>query len=300
MSTKGDRRGEIASSPVVARRAVLSVRGDRWEFVADTVVREVHLALSAGGEPLATLACSPQDLGDLVHGFLFTHGVIRTADDVAGLTFEGAGNEDEAVRATSGENPSITLAVEFADRATARMAQEQLREVRFVPSGCGQAPQAGMPTAEPAPGSALAPGAVPALARLIQTLSPVFLATGGVHAAALVDLASLAEPDPANLTPIVVREDIGRHNAVDKAIGFCLRNGVDQRSTALVVTGRLSADLVHKAQAGGIPVLVSRSAPTDVAIELAEAAGIALIGFARHDRFNVYANWWRLRLAKDR
>jgi len=77
-----------------------------------------------------------------------------------------------------------------------------------------------------------------------------------------------------------------------------LTHRVAPASTGLVVTGRLSADLVAKAAAAGIPLVVSRSAPTDVAIEMAEEAGITLIGFARQDRFNVYANWWRLQLTE--
>jgi FdhD protein len=179
----------------------------------------------------------------------------------------------------------------------AQLARERLSGVRFVPSGCGQAPP---PTSSPEAllldgATGWQPAFIPALARLIQGASPVFAATGGVHASALVDLS---EPmgDPVLPRPLVVREDIGRHNTVDKVIGWCLTHRVAPASTGLVVTGRLSADLVAKAAAAGIPLVVSRSAPTDVAIEMAEEAGITLIGFARQDRFNVYANWWRLQL----
>lgn len=296
MSGSNSRVQQAAETEAVAGRTVLAVHGEHWQFAPDVVVREAHLGMLVGGQLLATLACSPQDLADLVYGFLYTHAVISSVGDVSALAFAGTDDEAAAARNSSATAPEIAVEVSFRDQFTVQLARERLSGIRFVPSGCGQAPPPGSPQAaapeiEPGWRSTL----IPALGRLIQAASPVFAATGGVHASALVDL-SVRLSDPARVHPLVVREDIGRHNTVDKVIGWCLTHQVAPASTGLVVTGRLSADLVAKAAAAGIPLVVSRSAPTDVAVEMAEAAGITLIGFARQDRFNVYANWWRLEL----
>jgi FdhD protein len=298
MSGPRHRAGQVASSAAFAERSVLTVQGGRWQFAADVVVRETHLGMLVDGERLATLACSPHDLTDLVHGFLFSQAVIGAASDVCELAFAGAVDEAEAARNSSATAPEIMVEVSFRNRSTAQLARERLSGVRFVPSGCGQAPPQNSPEARASSAATIwQPALIPALARLIQGASPVFAATGGVHASALVDLSDPAA-DPAQPRLLVVREDIGRHNTVDKVIGWCLCNRVNPADTGLVVTGRLSADLVAKAETAGIRLVVSRSAPTDVAVEMAEAAGVTLVGFARQERFNVYSNWWRLRLTE--
>jgi FdhD protein len=299
--TNSRARSELASMPEsVIGRAVLTVNAGSWQFTQDAVVRELHLELWTAGRRLARLACSPQDLAELATGFLFTHGVIAHAGQIAAISFGDEERDEAGIRLPGTADPTLRATIAFRETALVDRAFAQLAEVRFVASGCGQAPPTGE-VPDPLTGgdsTATLPWAsVPALGRLIQAASPVFGATGGVHAAALVgweDVANLSR-DGA-LAPLVVREDIGRHNTVDKVVGWCLRNAVSPAATVLVTTGRLSADLVHKAAAAGIRIVVSRSAPTDVAVEIAEAAGITLIGFARHDRFNVYSNWWRLRL----
>jgi FdhD protein len=284
----------------VVNRAILTVNAGKWQFAPDRVVRELHLDLWTAGRRLTRLACSPQNLTELVTGFLFTHGVITHASQIGTLSFGDQERDEASIRWPDAADPGLRATISFTETALADHAFARLAEVRFVASGCGQAP----PTSDTS-GSLSGQGAnatlpwasVPALGRLIQGASPIFGATGGVHAAALVswdDAADLLAG--GTLTPLVVREDIGRHNTVDKVIGWCLRNGISPDATLLVTTGRLSADLIHKAAAAGVRVVVSRSAPTDVAVEIAEAASITLIGFARHDRFNVYSNWWRLRL----
>jgi FdhD protein len=115
----------------------------------------------------------------------------------------------------------------------------------------------------------------------IRALQPLFLATGAVHGAAAVDLAG---------EPIVVREDIGRHNAVDKVVGRLLLDGrLPADNLALYVSGRASFELVQKAWAAGFVAMIAVSAPSSLAVEAARSAGITLVGFARGDRLNIYS-----------
>ncbi len=276
------RAGEKGRRPsATARRWIVRARGGSWRFAVDPVVLESHLLISDRSGPLAALACSPEHLEELVLGFLFTHQAITGVASVRRVEVEDAPDGD------------LVALVDFASPEDAAGARSALAETRFVVSGCGQ------PAGEPAQGTAgsraalLSPPSIARMARLIQEASPVFLATGGVHASALMGLPEGAGAEPELL---VVREDIGRHNTVDKIVGWCLIQDIPRAGQALVVTGRISADLVQKCAAAGFEVVVSRSAPTARAIDLAEAAGITLIGFARHDRFNCYTNWWRISL----
>jgi FdhD protein len=120
----------------------------------------------------------------------------------------------------------------------------------------------------------------------LQHASVLFRQTGGVHAAAVTDCVMLS----------AFAEDIGRHNAVDKCLGRCLAEGTQLETRALLVTGRLSADVLSKAIRVGLPVVVSRGAVTSQAIELARSADVAAVGFARGPMMNVYTAPWRLGL----
>jgi FdhD protein len=120
---------------------------------------------------------------------------------------------------------------------------------------------------------------------LLRSSQPTFSSTGGLHAAALFT---------ADGTAKVVREDVGRHNAVDKVIGFALRGGLPLEESVLMVSGRLSFELVQKAVAARVPVLAGISAPTSLAVRMAEALGVTLVGFLREGSMNVYSHSTRI------
>jgi len=247
-----------------ADRMVRAVRHDRGD---DEVAIEEPLEIRAGGEPLAVTMRTPGNDEELALGFLFGEALIEEAR-AAGPT------EDLAANTVEVEGPLVRRP---ADRrfytssscgVCGKGALEQV-EVGAAPVGWeGQAPRellAGMPE------------------RLQQ---PGFTRTGGLHATGLFDLDG---------TALCVREDVGRHNAMDKVIGWALReDALPLAGRALCVSGRLSFELVQKAARAGAPFLVGVGAPTSLAISLAEAQRITLCGFAREGEINVYSGAGRV------
>lgn len=231
---------------------------------ADAAAREVPLTLVLDGSELATLLCSPSDLKELACGFLFTSGIINSAADLKSLTV------DEG-RWTA-----------FADlRAPSPLGGTALK--RLYTPGCGNGTMyysvaALACRAKTSSGLALTPEEVTALAAELHRLAKVHMETGGTHAAAL--------GGPGGIE--IFREDIGRHNALDKVIGARLLAGGNFRDAVLLSSGRVSSDALLKAGRCGAAAVISRGAPTSQAVRLARESGITLIGFARGSRFNVY------------
>jgi FdhD protein len=123
-----------------------------------------------------------------------------------------------------------------------------------------------------------------ALAKEFQHRSQVFRATGGVHSAALCDAKDI----------LIFSEDIGRHNAIDKIFGECILEDIPTDDRIVITSGRVSSEVLLKTTKRNIPIVISKSAPTDLAVDLAVDLGITLIGFARGRRMNVYADGWRV------
>lgn len=167
-----------------------------------------------------------------------------------------------------------------------------LRRNLYASSSCGICGKAtienALATAPPLVGDAATFGAavIRSFPAQLAASQDVFRSTGGIHAAGLFD---------ANGHLLVVREDIGRHNAVDKVVGWAAVRGLlPLTSHALMVSGRVSYEIVQKALAARIPLVAAVSAPSSLAIELAEACGIAVVGFLRGESMNVYSNPWRV------
>ena len=278
---------------------ILRIDGGKQEWVDDLVTEEVPLRLLVGPRRLATLLCSPADLEDLVRGFLYTAGFIERGEDIRSLAINRA---------------TWSAFVELAPH----IDPEGLRLPGVVGSGCGAIlPEDGAGgdggdtvggtdsagdgelaagagggclgaeeekngvagPAGPQPSNWMTPEHVSAIMHEALQASEVHRRTGGVHMAALADASGV----------IYLREDIGRHNAVDKVIGAHLAASGFFGDKVLLASGRLSSELLTKALRCGVPVLVSRGAPTDRSIALARQRGLTLIGFARGRRMNVYA-----------
>jgi FdhD protein len=263
----------------VRKLKIERIVGERREEVEDRITEEITLRLLAEHRRIAELMCSPGDLEDLVRGFFFTNGFIGAADQIRKVVIN---------RATW--TAFIELAAEI-DVSTFRLGG-------VIGSACGSAvpldgeqeddgPEAGeAPVSVRVVGTTqrVSAGQIGALMEEFRSLSELHRQTGGVHAAALADQLRL----------LVFREDIGRHNAVDKAIGAYLLRGDSFSDKLLLTSGRLSSEILHKASACGLPIVVSRSAPTDRCVALARERGITLIGFARGRRMNLYSHGERI------
>lgn len=269
---------------VTSRTPVLRIRGPLWSTRPDTVASEEPLEIRLGGTPLAVTMRTPGDDFDLVHGFLTTEGVITSGADITGLRY--CNSVDEA-----GRNTYNVVDVDLAPGVQA--PDTALDRNFYTTSSCGVCGKASIDAIRSttrfdvaADGTRLALESLLALPDRMRAAQEVFDRTGGLHAAGLFTTAGEL---------VALREDVGRHNAVDKVIGEAVR--ADRLPLAwhvLMVSGRSSFELTQKAAMAGIPVLAAVSAPSSLAVELAEATGITLIGFLRGDDCNVYSHAERL------
>jgi FdhD protein len=228
---------------------------------------------------LATLAVTMRTPGndtELAAGYLFTEGVVQRRDDIV------------AVRSCRGGS----IRVELSNDATIDLARLDRRS--YVSSSCGTCGKTSLEAVRTTPVWRLSLAApvvddtlIRSLPRLLRRAQSVFDATGGLHASALFEVDG---------TLIGLREDVGRHNALDKVIGSELLAGrLPAPERILVVSGRVSFELVQKALMAGISIVAAIGAPSSLAVELARESGMTLIGFVRDDRFNVYAGVERVR-----
>jgi FdhD protein len=242
---------------------------------------EIRLRPDAGARPesfVVTMRTPGQD-EDLAAGLLFAEGVVRSAREIVALDRPDDPRMEPRLR---GNVVVATLAPEACDRAS------HLRRHTVMGSACGVCGRTAIDRILPAGAPALPYGfAVTAemlygLPDRLRERQSIFSKTGGLHAAALFDRGG-------NL--LAMAEDIGRHNATDKLVGAFLRQGrVPLSDSILLVSGRAGFEIVQKAYGAGIPVLAAVSAPSSLAVELAEASGMTLVGFLRGRRFNVYAH----------
>ncbi|HTP52814.1 MAG TPA: formate dehydrogenase accessory sulfurtransferase FdhD [Anaeromyxobacteraceae bacterium] len=274
----------------IARREVIRMSGSGEASArTDLVAVEEPLEIRVDGETVAVTMRTPGQDGDLALGFLFAEGIIGGPDDVGSaahcghLGEEGYGNVID-VRSAGGHriDPERVLDSVRWSATTSSCGVCGRRSIDGLLARC---------TPLPREGSLRAEEIVRALEHL-STAQPIFARTGGLHASALY---------AAGGKVVASAEDVGRHNAVDKAVGSLLRQrllGVSRPAgeppLLLAVSGRASFEIVQKAAAARIPVVASVSAPSSLAVDLASRAGVTLAGFVRGDRFNVYANPWRL------
>ncbi len=242
------------------------------------MVREEPLLIRLGDEAVLTMRTPGAD-ADLALGFLLSEGIVGSADDV----------ERVDVVPRGGEGASDVARVHLrAGRAPSPLARERLTRAHAVRASCGLC---GLASAEGLTRHLrpLAPGAprvtragLASAAAAMRAAQPLFAASGGSHAAAVFE----AE----RIEPWVVAEDVGRHNALDKALGRCAAEGRELARAVVVLSGRAGFELVLKALRLGVPVVASISAPSSLAVELAEEHGQTLVGFVRDGLPRVYAD----------
>jgi FdhD protein len=250
----------------------------------DVVAVEEPMEVRVHGAPFAVIMRTPGHDRDLAAGFLLAEDVIRGSAELGAIEYcQDAADEGRD------NTLNVTIAAEARDRLSARL--DELRQVTMTAS-CGLCGRRTIESlrahAAPVAGAWTVSGAVVCeLPHTLRRAQAVFQTTGGLHAAGLFSLEGALE---------LVAEDVGRHNAVDKVIGRrLLEDRLPLDRTMLALSGRTSFELVQKALLAGIPLVAAVSAPSSLAIALAEEAGITLCGFVRGDTFNVYAHPERIR-----
>jgi FdhD protein len=250
----------------------------------DLVAVEEPLEIRLNGWRWLVTMRTPGDDGDLIVGLLASEGVIARAADVESIVFTRHPEEPDLANVADVQLPQPL------DDLQRRLARHQV----MAGTSCGlcgkSAVEALLTHQPPLPdGPTLEAALFARVPELLAGAQPVFRATGGLHAAALLDGTG---------TLLVAREDVGRHNAVDKVLGWRLRAG-DASARLLVVSGRASFEIVQKAHAAGVPAIAAVSAPSSLAVTLARDANLTLAGFVRDGGYNVYAGAARLRPAPD-
>jgi len=251
-----------------------AIHYERYEFKkwashdAETIV-ETPVSLTVNGEVWLTFMCTPVNLEAMSVGFLYNEGIIESMDEVEDVRVcEHGDNVDvwlnhsveqpQSWRRTSGCTGGVT-AVDALARVDVLFNGDQ---PKFPPEAIGR------------------------LVEMLFESQELYRETGGVHTSALSDGERI----------VLVAEDIGRHNTLDKIAGLCLMNNIWPEARILITTGRISSEMLQKAARLSAPILISRTSPSSLSIEMAERYGITLIGYARTHRFNVYSNPQRVGL----
>jgi FdhD protein len=263
------------------RARVLRFGEDTGARVDDQLAAEEPLEIRLGGDPLTVMMRTPGHERELALGFLFGEGIIRGTADVGEIRI-----------LPNGEHPTLENVLDVRLNSSAPGVGQRWQRNFLSASSCGLC---GVSTIEaihdaapplPEDGVRVDPEVIYGLDAQLRGEQAVFARTGGLHAAGLFTLDG---------RPVVVREDIGRHNAVDKVIGHALQHDLIPLSRhILMVSGRTSFEIVQKALQARIPILAAVSAPSSLARDLAQASNQTLIGFLRGRSLNVYSGRQRL------
>jgi len=252
----------------IKRVPIIRHECDEMSEVDDSIIVEYTLQVIINSEPFVRLICSPIFMEELVTGFLFSERIIEGLSDIISCEID--------------ESQGIAL-VNVNSAAFERLAATKNR-MRTITTALGK--HESVTYAIPVIGNnlmnsgfTLSKDTILNWVKEFATLSQIFQSTGAVHSSALYNKEGR----------IAFFEDIGRHNAIDKIIGYALRNGLSFERSLIITSGRIPREMVLKAVHCGLPVLVSVAATTDKAIETARAVNLTLIGFVRGRRMNVYA-----------
>lgn len=267
------------TASITKRRVLTRYEKGRMKTVEDEVVTEWPITIILNGEEFATMVCSPDDIEDLIIGFLASEGVLMdyanllelSYDNRTGMVYADIEGVDTWLK-ESGSKRYLTSCcgksrqsfVFYSDARTTPVITSQ--KVRMTYDDCLE------------------------MMEVMQEQSSLYRATGGVHNAALFQQDG---------TLLIARLDIGRHNALDKIYGNCLRNQMEMGGKVLAFSGRVSSEILLKAAKMKCEVLLSKSAVTDLAISLGQELGITIVGFIRGGSLNVYSHSERLYLKEN-
>ena len=251
---------------------ILKIDGENKNTVEDMVVLEYPFTIFIDDKEIVTLLCSPKSLEYLAIGFLYSEGFIKDYSEVDDIRID----EDRG-RA-------------YTRLKVKKTSNEKLQWKKIITSGGGKGTAIyNMPdllkTGEATESLSISVYEIKKLMTTFSKKSDLFHATGGVHACAICD----------NNDIIYFEEDIGRHNALDKVIGKALIEDINLKDKMVLTSGRISSEMLTKAVKRGITTVVSRSAPTSLAVHMARELNVTLIGFARGEKMNTYSNFSSLK-----
>lgn len=255
--------------PVEVKREILRFGNGQAERLEDSIVTEFTITVKVNGEELVTMVCTPDYIEEMVIGYLASEGIIKKYTDIEDLWIQ---EKEGFVHVKTSRSNSI---------------YKDLQGKRYLTSCCG-ASRSGFVFATDAMIAKKLHGVRTELEvedcfRLMEEMqesAELFQNTGGVHNASLCSLFG----------PVVSRMDIGRHNALDKIFGHCLKNDISIQDKVIVFSGRISSEILLKVAKIGCPIVLSKSAPTELALKLADELGITTIGFIRNGSLNVYTH----------
>jgi len=250
---------------------LLKVESEKHTIMEDMVIAEYPLTIFLNGDEFITLLCSPNSLEYLVYGFLKSEGIIMKKDDVENVMID----EDKGFAHVTLKNRNPL--------------SEELFGRRTMTTGCAK----GVTFYNVTDTIQLRPvqstfsvsiDDIWTLSKRLNSESELFKLTGGVHSCCLCDSSEI----------LIMKEDVGRHNALDKILGEVLVKGINLSDKMILTSGRVSSEMLIKTAKAGIPIIVSRSAPTALAVKQAQHLNMTLVGFARGTRANIYAGEQRI------
>jgi FdhD protein len=253
--------------PIEVKREILRFGNGHTEHVEDSIVTEYPVTVKINGQEFVTMVCTPEYIEDMVIGFLASEGIIRKYEDIEEIWIQE--KEGFVHVKTTKINPYY----------------RDFQSKRYITSCCGMSRQGFVFVNDALTAKKMDDIRVKIsiedcfrLMNDMQRSASTFHHTGGVHNAALCDVNGI----------VLSRMDIGRHNALDKIYGYCLKNKVSIGDKVLVFSGRISSEILLKVAKIGCEIVLSKSAPTELALQLAEELGITTVGFIRNQSLNVY------------
>ncbi|MFD0695249.1 formate dehydrogenase accessory sulfurtransferase FdhD [Paenibacillus sp. GCM10027628] len=256
-------------NPVEITREIIRFYHGNIERLQDKIVTEYPVTIKINGEEFATMVSSPEYIEDMAVGFLASEGVIQRYDDIDDIWFEAKAG--------------------FVHIKTKKMNEfyQRFHSKRYITSCCGKSRQGFYFINDAKMAKVMSEIQVTLsfedcfrLMGLMQSSAEIFQDTGGVHNAALCDKHGI----------LLSRMDIGRHNALDKIYGYCLKHNISLKGKIIVFSGRISSEILLKVAKIGCEVVLSKSAPTELALQLADELGITTVGFIRNHSLNVYTH----------
>lgn len=242
----------------------VSYHAGQWDQDWTNVIREQPVTLTVNNEPWLTFMCTPNGLKELAVGFLYNEEIIETIDDVASVRVCAEGDNIDVWL-----NRTVKRPEKWIRTSGCSGGETSIETINFRKGGT-----------KPKNGGMLPADRIGALIDQLSEAQELYRKSGGVHTSALSDGEII----------IIAAEDIGRHNTLDKLAGRCILEQINPAWKFILTTGRISSEMIQKAGRIGAGMVISRTSPSSLSVQMAEKLGITLIGYARRDRFTIYTH----------